>query len=135
MSTLQDFLNSNPVDDMVAEVVISDRFKDKDGNLLKFKIKAMTNRTFDELRRKCTKIRGRKTDFDANAFNISVVIENTISPDFKDAESLKKLNCMSPDQYVERVLLAGEIVQLAQEISKLSGFDVEMDELVEEAKN
>ena len=139
MSSLQEFLNCNPVDNLTEEVVISDRFKDKDGNLLKFKIRAMTNDEFEEIRKKATKMDLRKgkrnIDFNAKVFNEQVVINFTIDPDFKNAESIKKVGCMAPEQYLNKVLLAGEISELAQQIQSLSGFDKDMDELVEEAKN
>lgn len=135
MSTLQDFLNANPIDNLTEEVVVSDRFKDQEGNVLKFKIKVMTNQTFTEFRKRATKTKGRKVEFDADAFHMGIVIEHTVEPDFKNAESLRKLGCTSPNQYVEKVLLPGEIVELAAQIQKLSGFEVEMEDLVEEAKN
>lgn len=136
MSSLQEFLNSNPIDNLTDEVVVSDRFKDKDGNLLKFKIKAMTNPEFEELKKKALKSKkGGKFEFDSARFNNDIVINYTLVPDFKDAESIKKMGCMSPEQYLGRVLLAGEVQELAQQISKLSGFDQDMDSMVEEAKN
>lgn len=135
MSTLQDFLNANPVDNVTDEVFISERFKDEDGKPFLFKIKAMTNKDFNDIRKRATKVKGRKAEFDVEAFNRSIVIQHTIVPDFKNAESLQGLGCMTPDQYLEKVLLSGEIVELASQIQKLSGFDVEMEALVEEAKN
>jgi len=133
---LQEFLNAHPVDNLTEEVLISSRFKDENGNLLKFKIKAMTSAEFDEIRRASMQIRkGRKVEFDAQKFNLKVVVNHTIVPNFKDAESIKKLGCHTPEEYVQKVLLAGEVATLAQKIQELSGFDVEMDELVEEAKN
>jgi hypothetical protein len=133
---LQEFLNSHPVDNLTEEVVVSPRFKDGQGNLLKFTIKAMTSQEFDEIRRACMQVKkGRRVEFDAQKFNLRVVINNTIVPNFKDAESIKRLGCHTPEEYVQKVLLAGEITTLAQKIQELSGFDVEMDELVEEAKN
>lgn len=135
MSTLQDFLNANPVDGLTDEVVVSPRFKDKDGNPLKFKIKAMTNKTFDELRKRHTHGKGRKAEFDSSGFNNSVVIEHTIDPDFKDAASIQKLGCATPEEYLSRVLLPGEVATLAQKISELSGFDIDMESLVDEVKN
>lgn len=134
--SLQEFLNANPVDDITDEVVVSRRFKDKDGNLLRFKIRAMTNRTFDDLRKRFTRMgKGRKVDFDAQGFNNAVVIEHTIEPNFKDADSIEKLGCSTPEEYLGKVLLAGEITTLVQKIQELSGFDVDMEDLVEEAKN
>lgn len=135
MKTLQDFLNSNPIDNITSEVAVSDRFKDDEGKLFKFKIKAMNNKTFEDLRKRSMKMKGRTFDLDSRAYNLSIVIENTLEPDFKDADSLAKMGCANPEQYVERVLLAGEINTLADEITKLSGFDTSMEDLVEEAKN
>jgi hypothetical protein len=136
MSNLQDFLDANLVDNLTEEVSVSPRFKDKDGKPLKFTIKAMTNLEFDEIRKSCTNVRkGRKIDIDANALSLKMVINHTISPDFRAAESLKKTGSLTPEEYVQKVLLAGEVTTLAQKIQALSGFDTAMDELVEEAKN
>jgi len=134
--SLQDFLNDNPVDNLTEEIVVSPRFRDKEGNLLKFTIKAMTSQEFEEIRKSATQIRkGRKVEFDAQKFNLRIVINHTVVPDFKDAESIKKMGCRTPEDYVNKVLLSGEITTLMQKIQELSGFDVDMEELVEEAKN
>ncbi len=42
MSSLQDFLNRHPVDHIIDEVVVSPRFQDENGKIMKFKIQAMT---------------------------------------------------------------------------------------------
>lgn len=136
MSTLQDFLNSNPVDNLTEEVVVSNRFKDKEGNFLKFKIKAMSGPEFEDVRKRSTTIQKKgKVEFNAQRFNNTSVINNTLEPSFKDAESIKKLGCSTPEEYLNKVLLPGEIATLAEHIQKLSGFDTDMEELVEEAKN
>ncbi|GJM73009.1 phage protein [Paenibacillus macerans] len=132
---LQDFLNANPVDNLTEEVVISPRFKDEKGNPLKFTVKAMTEEEFEDIRKRSTQVGKKKVEFDSRKFNLHVAINNTINPDFKNADSIKKLGVSSPEEYVKRVLLAGELTTLVQKITELSGFDVEMSELVEEAKN
>jgi len=134
--SLQDFLNANPIDNLTEDVTVSPRFKDTEGNVLKFRIKAMTNQDFDDIRKACTQVRkGRKVEFDAQKFNLQAVINHTINPDFKNAESIKALGCHSAEDYVQRVLLAGEVATLSAKIQELSGFDVGMEDLVEEAKN
>jgi hypothetical protein len=134
--SLQDFLNDNPVDGLTEEVAVSPRFKDKDGHLLKFTVKAMTGQEFEEIRKASTQVKkGRKVEFDAQKFNLRIVINHTVVPDFKDAESIQKLGCRTSEEYVNKVLLSGEITTLVQKIQELSGFDVDMEELVEEAKN
>lgn len=138
MSTLQEFLNSNVVDGLTEEVAISDRFKDKDGKLLKFKIKAMTGSEFEDIRKKSMKVAAkgkRSVEMDLRKMNNTIVIENTLDPSFKDAESIKKLGCANPEEYLEKVLLAGEIAELANQIQRLSGFHTDLSELVEEVKN
>lgn len=136
MSTLQEFLNTNPVDNVTDEIAISDRFKDKAGKLLKFKIKAMNNDAFEQARKKSmTMKKGGKVDFNTQKFNNEIVINHTVDPNFKDAESIKKTGCVTPENYLNKVLLSGEIATLSGEIQKLSGFDLDMDDLVEEAKN
>lgn len=133
---LQEFLNANPVDNLTEEVVISPRFKDGEGNPLKFTIKAMTPAEFEDVRKRATRIlKNKQVDFDSQKFNLSIVVNNTVNPDFKHADSIKKLGVNSPEEYVQRVLLAGELTTLVQKINELSGFDVAMNELVEEVKN
>ncbi|MEK3788748.1 phage tail assembly chaperone [Paenibacillus sp. FSL K6-1230] len=135
--SLQEFLNANPVDGGITdEVVVSHRFVGKDKKPLPFTIKAMTDADFNDLRKACMTIKkGRKVEFDAQKFNLQMVIRNTVNPNFRDAESLKKLGCNSAEEYVQKVLLAGEVATLSAKINALSGFDIEMEDLVEEAKN
>jgi hypothetical protein len=136
MSTLQEFLLANPVDNMVEDVVVSPRFKDKDGKPLLFTIKAMTPAEFEDIRKKATRIKkGKQVEFDSQMFNLSIAINNTVNPDFRNAESIKKLGVATPEDYVQKVLLAGELTTLVQKINELSGFDVGVSDLVEEVKN
>lgn len=134
--SLQEFLNTHPVDELTDEVAVSSRFTDNDGKLLLFKIKAMTGQEFEDIRRACSTVKkNRKVEFDSQRFNLKVIINHTLEPNFKDAASLKAVGVATPDDYVQKVLLAGEIATLAQKISTLSGFDTDMADLVEEAKN
>jgi len=132
--TLQSFLNQNTVDGIFNEIVVSDRFRNDDGDIFKFKIKAMTQNSFEDVKKKAAFGR-TNSDIDEDILNCFIVIENTVEPSFKDSESLKLLGCSSPKQYLNKVLLSGEISFLAEEIIKLSGFNRSFDELVEDVKN
>lgn len=131
MSTLSQFLVQNPVENLTSKVVVSNRLAG-----YPFTIKAMTNSEFSEYQKLST-LAGRhgKVDFNARRFNELVVINQTIEPNFKDAEVLKQAGCTTPEQFLNKSLLAGEIAELAQQISMLSGFDRDMEDTVEEAKN
>lgn len=131
MSNLMQFLIDNPVDNLTDEVIIS-------GRLAKFpfKIKGMTGPEFSEYQKLSTKIsRHKKVEFDSKTFNELVVLNHTLNPNFRDAESIKKAGCQTPEQFLYKSLLAGEINELAQQITALSGFDKDIEDTVEEAKN
>lgn len=140
MSALKDFLleNSDAISKDV-EVAISPRFKDKDGKLLKFKIRPMNGEEFGSYQKQCTNIKmngkKRETSFDSAKFNNLCIINHCVDPNFKEADFLKGLGVQTPEQAVAKVLLAGEIVELGNQISRLSGFDVDINEEIEEAKN
>jgi hypothetical protein len=139
MSTLQQFLNSNPVDNLTAEVAISNRFKDEDGNVLKFTIRAMSSDDMAAYQKRAMKInpksKDRKVEIDASAISKAIVINHTVVPSFKDAESIRQLGCTDADEYLQKVLLAGEIEELSKEIQQISGYNTNFEELVDEAKN
>ena len=131
MSKLLEFLVQNPVDNMTEEIVVSNRLKD-----FPFQIKAMTGQEFSEYQKLATAFsKKKKVSFDTQKFNEQVVLNHTVEPNFRDAESIKAANCTSPEQFLYRSLLAGEISELANKISVLSGFDADIEENIEEAKN
>lgn len=131
MSNLMQFLIDNPVDNLTDEVIVSARLAK-----FPFKIKGMTGPEFSEYQKLSTKIsRHKKVEFDSKTFNELVVLNHTLEPNFRDAESIKKAGCQSPEQFLYKSLLAGEIAELSQQISSLSGFDRDMEDTVEEAKN
>lgn len=135
MSKLMNFLINNTIENLTEEVVISDRFK-VDGEILKFKIKAVTPDEFSDLQKQCTKIGKKgKMNFDSKMFNEQLIVNYTVEPNFKDAESIKRAGCITPEQLLNKTLLAGEVATLVEQISTLSGFDKDLEELREEAKN
>lgn len=136
MSKLQDFLNTNILAGTDKEVLVSDRFKDADGNIMTFKIRIMDNSEYKEYQKLVTKIGKKgKIEVDGSALQEKIVIGQTVDPNFKDAESIKAVGCMTPEQYLSKVLLPGEIVILAGKILEASGFAQDIEELIEEAKN
>lgn len=136
MKTLQEFLNANLIEGLTKEVPISERLKDENGELYKFKIRTITHEEVIELRTKAAKHgKDGKTAIDAGALDRSTVIAGTLEPNFKDAESLKAVGAATPEQYLNKVLLAGEVEKLAEKIGNFSGFNQNINELIKEAKN
>ena len=132
MTELQKFLMENPVDNITSEVVLGGRLKD-----FKFVIKPMTNAEMGKYQKLCVKNVGsnKKREFDLQRFNELVVINHVITPNFKDAEWLKTAGVVTSEALLAKTLLAGEISELSEQISTLSGFGDTAEELEEEIKN
>lgn len=131
MTELQMFLMENPVDNITKEVKLNGRLKD-----FIFKIKPMTNAEMGRFQKLCVKNPGsRKREFDMQKYNELVVINNVITPNFKDAEWLQSSGVATSEALVNKVLLAGEIGDLADKIAELSGFSTDIEETSEDIKN
>ena len=136
MSSLQEILNLNVVENITHYVEISNRLKDKNGGNLKFKIRPISFEELNRLKRKSTFIdKNGQAIIDEGKLNTLCIIESTLEPSFKDIKSMEKLNTNTPEQYLNRVLLAGEIERLIKEILIISGFMESIDELVCDIKN
>lgn len=133
--TLQEFLNNNIVEGATKEVIISERFKDENGNILKFKIKPISQKALNTIRNKHSKQKGNKVIVDSAALSSEVIINCTVEPNFKDTKSLEAVGVFSPEDYLNKVLLAGEVNTLEKAILDFSGFGQNINELIEEAKN
>lgn len=64
--------------------------------------------------------------------NALIIIEGTKTPNLKDETLLKKYECATPVELINKLLLPGEISGLYNTISELSGFNADA---VEEVKN
>ena len=136
MSTLQEILNLNIVDKINTYVEISNRLKDENGENLKFKIRPILFDELNRLKKKATIFdKDGKTTIDEGYLNTLCIIEATIEPNFKDVTSIEKVGVFTPEQYINKVLLAGEIDRLINEILKISGFLIDIEEMVADIKN
>lgn len=132
MTELQMFLMENPVDNITAKIKLGGRLKD-----FEFEIKPMNNNDMSRYQKLCIKNpnSAKKKEFDIQKFNELVVINNVISPNFKDPEWMKSVGVLTPEALVAKVLLAGEISELSEKISEISGFVDNSEELEDEVKN
>ena len=131
MSQLMDYLidNCQRVDE-IDEIVLSERLKG-----YKFKIKPVDGKEFSKIKASCRKVKKKEVIFDDTAYNEKIIIKGCVEPNFSDTTAIEKAGCKTPGDLINKVLKAGEITDLVNAITKLSGFDEDADELVEEAKN
>lgn len=134
MEPLDNLLIEAIAEPEVFEVVPSERLK----KVLKgrvFKVRAMTNAEYRAFTKQAYTLRNGKREFDNIKFVESVVMDCTIEPNFRKAESIEKAGCTTPDEYLHKVLLPGEIDKLGNEIARHSGFGVQdVEEAYEDAK-
>lgn len=129
MSKLSDFLAKRDTN-ITDEVAISATIP------FKFKIRALNSDEYTTTQKECAKISKKgRTEFDSKKFNEQIILTACVDPDFKNAEEVKAAGCITPAQYLNKVLLPGEQANLVQAISFLSGFDKDLEELKGEAKN
>ena len=121
MADLYAFLHPVKPEDVTEDVVISDRFKDQNGNVVPFKIKALTKGKVEQLARQC-RVKNKGKDFDTNVeLGTRMIVEATVYPDFTSAELCEAYGTLDPLEVVSKMLLYGEANKLAAAISKLSG--------------
>lgn len=132
MTELQMFLMENPVDNITVKIKLGGRLKD-----FEFELKPMNNNDMSKYQKLCVKnpSSAKKKEFDVQKFNELVVINNVITPNFKDPEWMKSAGVLTPEALLNKVLLAGEIAELSEKVSEISGFGDNSEDLEDEVKN
>ena len=135
MSKLSAFLHPAVAEDK--EIIISDRFRDEEGKVVPFKIKALTQEEVDAITKSCTTVKrdrsGKESrSFDSSRFTKALVVAGTVEPDFRAKEICDAYSVLDPLMVPGKMLLAGEYAKLGDAIAELSGIN---DDVEEEAKN
>lgn len=129
MTLLEDFIN---LPDVGSEVVEIDGGK----RLGKLKVKPMNIEKYNEFQNRC---RGKMTkngvSFDTTKFNTLVVANQVVEPDLSDASFLQRVGCSTPVEFINRKLYPGELIDIADAIITLSGFETDINKDIDEAKN
>lgn len=113
MKTLDLLLKANIKDFEVPKKEIKiKRLSEILGDDVIFKIKALSLDKIIELR-----------ETNSREFNVHSIIESVIEPSLKDTELIEKFGVVTPVDLVKKLLIPGEIEDIAHEISKLSGYN------------
>lgn len=96
-----------------------------------FKIKAIDGATYADIQRMVIDFskRGDVKDIDMYKLQVLTIIEGVVEPNLKDKKLLEHFNCPTPEDLVRKLLLPGEITDLYNRITELSGFEVESEEI------
>ena len=120
--------------------VASKRFKEK-GKPVEWELKAVSSSLDEAIRKDCTKkvpIVGKRGQYnqetDTDKYIGKLCVACTVYPNLNDAE-LQDYDVKSADDLLKKMLLPGEYTEYKAKIMEVNGYDMSMEELVDEAKN
>lgn len=141
MNELKAFFRESTNVQATDEIIVSNRFKNENGEVIKFKIKSITQEENDELTRQCEKKHRDRTgqyaiESDRKLYIAKLIVNSTVYPDFNNAELQNNYGVPGqPERLVRKMLTPGEYTNLLMAINAINGFDEDINETVEEAKN
>ena len=122
--------------------VASKRFVDKNGNPQEWEIKPIDSDLDEQLRKECTKkvqIPGKRGQFnqetDTDKYLAKMCVACTVYPNLNDAELQDHFGVKSGDALLKKMLKPGEYTEYKAKVMEVNGYDMSMEEMVEEAKN
>ena len=141
MTNFAVFMAGNAMKEDTVEVLVSKRFMEK-GNPVPWKVKALDSEKDEAIRKDCTKrvpIPGKRGQFnqetDTDKYIARMCVACTVFPDLNNAELQDSYGVKSADALLKKMLLPGEYTEYKARVMEINGYDMSMDELVEEAKN
>ncbi|MEJ3717116.1 phage portal protein [Paenibacillus polymyxa] len=140
MSQFSAFFKENASVDVTEEVIVSERFKDKNGKLIPWKIQGISETQNKAIRKSATKmIKGKGgvkvPEIDSDEYMTKLVIASVIYPNLKDAELQENYGVAGADNLLNKMLLSGEFATLWEKVQELNGYDKDINEVMEETKN
>lgn len=101
------------------------------GEKVVFKVRAIDGQRYADIQRLAIDIsnKGNVKDIDMYKLQVLTIIEGVVDPNLKDKRLLEHFNCATPEELVKKLLLAGEITDLYNEITALSGYETEVEDI------
>lgn len=132
MNALQQFLLQTDVTDLKKTFELGGRMA---GHPVT--IKALDGDKYSSFQQLCIENpnSAKKRRFNTKRFHELICVECLVEPNLKDAEFIKAAGVPDSTRLLYRCFLAGEIATIAENVLKLSGFDQDVEEEMEEAKN
>lgn len=140
MSDFSVFMNGSKTNE-VTKFVASERFK-KNGKPVEWEIKPIDSDLDELLRKDCTRkvpIAGKRGQYTQELDNDKYIgrmcAACTVYPNLKEAEFQDAFGVKTEDALLKKLLLPGEYTEYKAKVMEVNGYDLSMEELVDEAKN
>lgn len=135
MGKLQDFLMNNDIQTEVQTEIEIKPFP------VPFVLKSITEAENKQIRKTCQKVTWNKkthqkeTETDGDMYSNRLLISCCVDPNFKDADLQAKFGVVGAEALIDKLLNPGQYAELIQKVQELNGFDTDINDLVDEAKN
>lgn len=141
MSDFSMFMVGSAAKDETVKYPASKRFV-KDGKPVDWEIKAIDSDLDEALRKDCTKrvpVVGKRGQYnqetDTDKYIAKVCVACTVYPNLNNAELQDSYGVKSGEALLKKMLLPGEYAEYKAKVMEVNGYDMSMDELVDNAKN
>ena len=106
------------------------RLSDLTGEPFKVTCKAIDGERYADIQRSAIDLNKKGGLRNINLYEMQVltVIDGVVEPSLKDERLLGYFGCVTPKELVKKLFLAGEIAELSNVITELSGYDKSEDE-------
>jgi len=140
MGDLSVFFAQNVMAEVTEDVMVSGRFRDKDGAAVLWKLRSMTEEENEDCRKAATrKVKGKNGQYTQETstedYLANLVATSVVFPDLKNVELQRSYGVMGAESLLRKMLLPGEYAELVQQVQRINGFDQDINELVDEVKN
>ena len=141
MSNFAMFMAENVSKVETVKYVASKRFMNNK-KPVEWELRAIDSDLDDAIRKECTKkvpIVGKRGQYtqetDSNKYIARLCAECTVYPNLNDAELQDSYGVKSAEALLKKMLLPGEYTEYKAKVMEVNGYDMSMEELVDEAKN
>lgn len=130
MKNLQAFLSAQKPENI--KIPLSERFKDEAGKVIEWELRALANEESDQILKDYKASGG----VDVSGYKDLLTAASVVYPDLKDAELQDGLGTApDPVATVKKLLTVGEWGSLVEAAMKQNDFDIDIKDLVKQAKN
>lgn len=141
MSDFAVFMAGNAEKNETVKYVASKRFAVK-GKPVEWEIKSVDSDLDEAIRKECTKKvpvpgkRGQYTqEVDTDKYLAKLCVTCTVFPNLNDAELQNSYGVKDGVALLKKMLKPGEYTEYKTKVMEVNGYDMSMEDLVEEAKN
>ena len=142
MSDFSAFLAQNKVKQENVKFVVSKNFIGSNGKPIEWELRPVTADEDEAIRRAATKkvkVAGRSNaytqEMDSNTYLAKLTAASVAYPDLNNAELQNSYKVMGAEALLKAMLTGGEFITLSSKVAEINGFDTDINEAVEEAKN